>query len=329
MKKLEQRLRRALFMVPYLAKKGYAGALVSEAAAAIGTTPEELRRDVHRLSQVGVPDGDPGQYLTLWIEGSGANARIGADTVCRLKKPPRLTLQEALALLVGAAAVKKTGIAPYDEAIARASQKLRQVLDCNSRSETDRGAHIVVQTAGTEHRDTLTCLSRACSDRRAVELDYASLAAQKRRKIRVHPYGLLNHRGIWYVLAKSLSDNEGRILIFRAERILGATVLDETFTVPADFNLRDYMGDRMFITNTKPTQIVLRLREPAAARLRPWFKQQKRLRDGSVEVKFKDHATGYLAAWLLRQGEGMEVVAPVGLRKWVCGIAERVVEGHG
>ena len=49
MKKLEQRLRRALFMVPYLAKKGYAGALVSEAAAAIGTTPEELRDDVHRL----------------------------------------------------------------------------------------------------------------------------------------------------------------------------------------------------------------------------------------------------------------------------------------
>ena len=98
MKKLEQRLRRALFMVPYLAKKGYAGALVSEAAAAIGTTPEELRNDVHRLSQVGVPDGDPGQYLTLWIEGSGANARIGADTVCRLKKPPRLTLHEALAL---------------------------------------------------------------------------------------------------------------------------------------------------------------------------------------------------------------------------------------
>ena len=46
-------------------------------------------------------------------------------------------------------------------------------------------------------------------------------------------------------------------------------------------------------------------------------------------MKFKNHATGYLAAWLLRQGEGMEVVAPVGLRKWVCGIAERVKEGHG
>ena len=119
------------------------------------------------------------------------------------------------------------------------------MLDCNSRSEADRGAHIVVQTAGTEHRDTLTSLSRACSDHRAVELDYASLAAQKRRKIRVHPYGLLNHRGIWYVLGTSMNDKDGRIFIFRAERILGATVLDETFTVPADFNLRDYMGEHM------------------------------------------------------------------------------------
>jgi predicted DNA-binding transcriptional regulator YafY len=187
----------------------------------------------------------------------------------------------------------------------------------------------VLRTASAEHRDTLTSLSRACNDHRAVELDYASLAAQKRRKIGVHPYGLLNHRGIWYLLGKSLSHPENRIFVFRAERILGVTVLDETFTVPADFNLRDYMRDRMFVTDAKPTQIVLRLREPAAARLRPWFKQQKRLRDGAVEVKFKAHATGYLAAWLLRQGEGVEVVAPVGLRKWVCGIAERVVEGHG
>ena len=329
MKKLEQRLRRALFMVPYLAKKGYDGALVSEAAAAIGTTPEELRNDVRRLSQVGVPDGDPGQYLTLWIEDSGANARIGADTICRLKKPPRLTLQEALALLVGAAAVKKTGIAPYDEAIARASKKLRDVLDRSSRSEANLDAHIVLRTASAEHRDTLTSLSRACSDHRAVKLDYVSVAALKRKEIHVHPYGLLNHSGVWYLLGKSLSHPENRILIFRVERILGATVLDETFTIPADFKLRDYMGDRMFITDAKPTQIVLRLREPAAARLRPWFKQQKRLRDGSVEVKFKDHATGHLAAWLLRQGEGVEVVAPVGLRKWVCGIAERVKEGHG
>jgi predicted DNA-binding transcriptional regulator YafY len=63
--------------------------------------------------------------------------------------------------------------------------------------------------------------------------------------------------------------------------------------------------------------------------LRPWFKRQKRLRDGAVEVKFKGHATGSLAAWLLRQGEGVEVVAPVELRKWVCRIAERVKEGHG
>jgi hypothetical protein len=35
-----------------------------------------------------------------------------------------------------------------------------------------------------------------------------------------------------------------------------------------------------------------------------------------------------LAAWLLRQGEGMEVVAPTGLGRWVCRLAE-VAEGYG
>jgi len=126
----------------------------------------------------------------------------------------------------------------------------------------------VLKTGERRDRDTLTSLSRACSDHRAVELDYASWPRKSAGRSASTPRPAQSP-GHLVCAGKSLSDKEGRILIFRAERILGATVLDETFTVPADFNLRDYMGDRMFITDAKPTQIVLRLREPAAARLRP------------------------------------------------------------
>jgi predicted DNA-binding transcriptional regulator YafY len=99
--------------------------------------------------------------------------------------------------------------------------------------------------------------------------------------------------------------------------------------VPKDFDVNQYRGDRMFISDWKPTKVTLRLSGPAAARMGDWFGKAEKQRDGSVVVHFKDHITGWLAAWVLRQGEGVEVVTPVELRAWVGRLARRVGEGHG
>jgi predicted DNA-binding transcriptional regulator YafY len=139
---------------------------------------------------------------------------------------------------------------------------------------------------------------------------------------------LLNHTGAWYVLGRSLTHQEDRIFVFKVERILGVTVLPTTFTVPKDFDVNKYRGDRMFISDWKPAKVTIRLRGPAAERMRGWFGKAEKQRDGSLVVHFKDHVTGWLAAWVLRQGEGVEVVAPVALREWVGRLARRVREGH-
>jgi predicted DNA-binding transcriptional regulator YafY len=70
----------------------------------------------------------------------------------------------------------------------------------------------------------------------------------------------------------------------------------------------------MFISDWKPGKVTLRLRGPAAERMRDWFGKTERQRDGSIVVHFKDHITGWLASWVLRQGEGVEVVEPAELR---------------
>jgi predicted DNA-binding transcriptional regulator YafY len=62
--------------------------------------------------------------------------------------------------------------------------------------------------------------------------------------------------------------------------------------------------------------------------MRGWFGKAEKQRDGSLVVNFKDHITGWLAAWVLRQGEGVEVVAPVELRAWVGRLAQRVLARH-
>ncbi len=56
----------------------------------------------------------------------------------------------------------------------------------------------------------------------------------------VEPYALVNHRGNWYVLGKSRTHAQNRLFVFKVERILGARVLHEPFTVPKDFDVQHY-----------------------------------------------------------------------------------------
>ena len=325
MKKQEKRLRRALYLVPYVTKHE-GGVRLSELAEIVDASPSELEKELRALLYVGVPDGC--DHVNIYIDGNGPSAVVSALPCRLLNRPPRLTTQEALALLIGAEAVKSTGIRTYEEAIARAATKIRTMLGQQDKGQS-AGDGIVLAKPGSEKRGTMASLSRACRDHRTVEMDYASVAGQRRSTFRVEPYGLLNHTGAWYVLGRSLTHKEERIFVFKVERILGVTVLDTTFTVPKDFDVNKYRGERMFISDWKPAKVTLRLRGPAAERMCGWFGKPERQRDGSIVVHFKDHITGWLAAWVLRQGEGVEVVEPVALREWVGRLARKVVEGHG
>ena len=324
MKKQEQRLRRALYLVPYLAKQEGEVPL-SELAELVGARSAELEKELRALLMVGVPESC--DYLNVYVDGAGPSAVVSALPSHLLRRPPRLTVQESLALLIGAEAVKATGIRTYEEAIARAAGKIRAMLGDSGKGQPACD-EIVLAAPASEKRETLASLSRACRDHRTVEMDYASVSSQRRRPIRLEPYGLLNHTGAWYVLGRSLTHAEDRIFVFKVERILGVTVLPTTFAVPKDFDVNEYRGDRMFISDWKPAKVTLRLRGPAAERMRAWFGKAEKQRDGSFLVHFKDHITGWLAAWVLRQGEGVEVVEPVALREWVGRLAGKVHEAH-
>jgi predicted DNA-binding transcriptional regulator YafY len=274
---------------------------------------------------VGVTKGC--DLVNIFFAGEGPSTVVSAMPCRLLNRPPRLTTQEALALLIGAEAVKATGIRTYEDAIARAAQKIRAMLGQGDKTQS-AGDAIILAAPSSEKRETIDSLSLACRDHRTVEMDYASVSGQRRSTIRVEPYGLLNHSGAWYVLGHSLTHKEDRIFVFKVERILGVTVLATTFTVPKGFDVNKYRGDRMFITDWKPAKVTLRLSGPAAIRMRDSFAKPERQHDGSLVVNFKDHITGWLAAWVLRQGEGVEVVAPVELRAWVGRLAKRVAEAH-
>ncbi len=60
------------------------------------------------------------------------------------------------------------------------------------------------------------------------------------RVISFQPYGLYNST-LWFTVGKSLSD--GMINIYALHRLSEIEFLDDTFTVPEDFNVKQYMSD--------------------------------------------------------------------------------------
>ena len=67
MRDVSQKLRRLLYIVPYVAKHPE-GVAVEQLAKMLGTERDELLADLELLSQVGPPDGDPGEYLLVSVE---------------------------------------------------------------------------------------------------------------------------------------------------------------------------------------------------------------------------------------------------------------------
>lgn len=319
---LGRRLRRILFLIPYVSKHER-GVPLADVAGFLGVSARELEKELDQLTLVGVPDGTPDEFIDILVEGRGATKRVIVAPRRLLLQPPRLTAAEAQAILVGAAALARSGVPSFDDALARATAKVRAVV-----REAAETAPVAVDAKGFEDGDHLSVVGRASLQRRQVELDYQSLAGQKRRTFTVEPYALLDHRGSWYVLGRSVTHAEDRVFVFKVERIRGARILDRTFKVPRDFDVRDYRGESMFVAGLRPVPVKLRLRGKAGQRLAGWYGKGKPERGDAIVVQRREIVTGWLAAWLLRQGPDVEVLAPPGLARRVHALARGVADAH-
>ena len=121
MRDVGQKLRRLLFLVPYVAKRP-GGVDVADLARQIGVDGDQLLKDLDLLSQVGPPDGDPGEYLLVSVE----DGRVFVDLAQRLTRPLRLTPAEGCSLLLGIRTLRESGIAAMTEGRTTVEEILRE-----------------------------------------------------------------------------------------------------------------------------------------------------------------------------------------------------------
>jgi predicted DNA-binding transcriptional regulator YafY len=177
----------------------------------------------------------------------------------------------------------------------------------------------------------LAALRRAVWDDRRVRLIYRDRASNTTERT-VDPLGLVAKAGVWYLVARV----DGGYRTFRAERIVGATALDEPFTRPADFDLDEYWRTwtASVESSGKRFEVLLALRPSDVEIVSRYWDAQLVPRSPAgaddaavVRIVFpsEDAALHQLVAW----GALVRILEPLAIRDELVARARAILAHHG
>ena len=302
-----QRLRRLLFIVPYVAKHPE-GVAVDQLAKLIGAERDELLADLDLLSQVGPPDGDPGEYLLVTVE----EGRVFVDLAHRLTRPLRLTAAEGCSLLLGVRALRESGIAPFDTAMQSAEKKLLTALGRDAREAETLATSTIVAEPDAAVATHLRTLVTAARQRQRLEIDYVSASRHQAERRPVDPYGIVHHAGEWYVVG--FCHKRGDVRTFRIDRIaaLRATQPAVKFDRPGDFDLEAYRRENLYVPSADAVTVRVQLDPLAVTRIGvTWPVGEVTMQDdGSAEILIDCEGFEWVTGWVLGLGRHAWIVDP-------------------
>lgn len=150
-------------------------------------------------------------------------------------------------------------------------------------------------------------------NRKVVQFKYKTpFSKVSTRKLQV--WHLMQWAGDWYIIANDCTDE--KIKIFALSRVEAIKELADTYSIPDNFSIRDYIDPEMGLyINDGPRRTVRVLFDPTSAPYaaeRQWHSSQKlmNLKDGSLELEFTTNQLTQTCSWLLAWGKSVQVLEP-------------------
>ncbi len=308
------RTDRLLAMVLELQAHGRRRA--EDLAATFEISKRTVYRDIEALCEAGVP--------VVAVPGQGYWLVPGY-----FLPPLSFSPDEATLLLLGSAVMGQSFDAPLRAVADSAAHKITTVLPPHVREEVrylqSSIAFIPANSpGGPETAAHLGRLRRAVVERRQVEFDYHARQGDTALRRQADPYGLVHVDGNWYVTA--YCHTRRAVRNFRLDRMADLTVLAETFSRPADFQLATgrTLGDRALVVRVLFTPAVARWVREA----RQFFTVDETDTPAGLLVTLQVREEGDVVAWLLGWGTQVRVIEPATLRERLAQEAEQMAQIH-
>ncbi|MEO8517692.1 MAG: WYL domain-containing protein [Dermatophilaceae bacterium] len=295
------RLSRLLTMVPWLLNRQ--GVEVEEAAREFGVTPAQVESDLALLFLCGTPGGYHGDL----IEADWESGRIYLGNADTIKRPLRLGVDEALALIVGLRALTAVpGIGERD-AVLRALAKLEAATGAAA-AGTSRIQVVIDEGAG---REALSLAQQALAGHRRVHLRYLVPGRDESTERDVDPMRVISFDAQWYL--EGWCHRAEDVRLFRVDRIETLTILDEDGTPPAGAHPRDL--DSGVFTARPGDQLVRVALRPAAAWVSEYYPTEtlEPTPEGGAVITLRTADTAWLRRLMWRLGPQASVLEPADL----------------
>ncbi len=127
----------------------------------------------------------------------------------------------------------------------------------------------------------------------------------------------------------------GAMRTFKIERIERIELLAESYTIPADFDPRQFLTDAwgIWYTENEPQEVVLRFSRSVANRVREsrWHQSEQLVEeaDGRLLWQAQVAEPQEMLPWIRGWGADVEVLGPEGLRRALERVARRLAELYG
>jgi proteasome accessory factor C len=284
---------------------------VVDVCSSLQLSPAELREDISVLNVVNFGGGAYVIYAEVLPTGEiEVDPEPYSDTFDR---PARLLPIEAKALV---AAIDLIGLAQADLRSAR-----EKVVAALGFDPVEEGLHIVSPIVDD---DIMHTAEMAIHEHRLLELEYWTQSQDRYSERIVEPYGRINSREGWYIVAWDRSRE--RLAHFRLDRIKRAAALMERFEPRAGLDPAADIGGwprTGRIGGSRAARVRIS-REQAR-----WAREQRtvltELEGGEIVVEITFKGLDFLVREVLKEAGDAVVLEPADAREAVLAAAERLV----
>ena len=295
------RLSRLLTMVPWLLNRQ--GVEIEEAAREFAVTPAQVEADLALLFLCGTPGGYHGDL----IEAEWESGRVFLGNADTIKRPLRLGVDEALALIVGLRALAAVPGMGERDAVVRALAKLEAAT--GSASAGSSRIQVVIDEGASN--EALALAQEALTGHRRVHLRYLVPGRDESTERDVDPMRVINFDAHWYL--EGWCHRAEDVRLFRVDRIESLTVLAQDGTPPAGAEPRDL--DSGVFTPHADDQLVRVALGPGAEWVSDYYPTEsvEPTQGGGAVITLRTADTAWLRRLMWRLGSQATVLEPAEL----------------
>ena len=302
------------------------GRSAAELAEEVECHPRTLYRDLEALQVAGFP------LYTDRVEGKSLWSVL--DTV-KHHIPVPFSLTELMALYFSRDMLKVFKDTVFYDSLESLFKKIKTTIPPESLKyleQVQQTLHVGIKPFKdyAKFRGIIERVSDAAVKKRSIEIVYYTMSRKKESRRRVDPYRVWFFNGTFYLIGHCHTRNEVRI--FALDRIKMLRETKDTFEIPEDFNLEDFLRPSLGVYQGEPVRVRIWFSPDVAGYIREkiWHETQEipPHKDGSIVFEAEVAGTDEIRFWVMSWGSHGEVLEPESLRDEIKAEAESMASRY-